>query len=63
MWWRLVTFPWHADVISFHGDLRVDVEALSGRIVTLITGAATLRAFGEHLVTCVQKLQHGLVIS
>jgi hypothetical protein len=27
MWWRLVTFPRHAEVISFLGDLRVDVEA------------------------------------
>jgi hypothetical protein len=49
IWWRLVTFLRHAEVISFLGDLQVDVEAFSGRIVTLTTEVVTLRGFGEHL--------------
>jgi hypothetical protein len=56
IWWRLVIFPWHAEVISFLGDLWVDVEAFPSRIVALATGASTLRAFREHLVTCIQEL-------
>jgi hypothetical protein len=62
-WWRPVIFLWHAEVIYFFRDLWVDVEAFPGQIIAFPTGAITLRAFGEHLITYIQKLQHGLRIS
>jgi hypothetical protein len=55
-WWRSVTFPWHAEVISFLGDLWVDVEAFLGRVIAFTTSAITLRAFIEHFVAHIQKL-------
>jgi hypothetical protein len=62
-WWRLVTFPWHAEVISFIRDLRVDVEAFPSWVISLPTSAITFRALGEHFIACIQELQHGLRIS
>jgi hypothetical protein len=55
VWWKLVTFPWHAKVISFLRDLRDDVEAFLGQIVAFPTRAITLQAFGEHLVAYIQN--------